>query len=289
MKLLLIDTSIKNKEVVIDSLQQDTDYILFSYYTDKYKDVVEKIKEKGNQYEQIALFQHSKLNESYKILYKEGTIANVTFKQFISQLKFICNLEIFDFLACSVYNKEVIDELENETNINFRASSNFTGNEGGADWILESDNVNIRDEYFTENILNFKENLLLLIDPTFSQNITHIRDICGNIKYLIRDICGNPLNPTYNLKKEAVQFPEGKLINIFDKSTTSDNVISVFKKPDNIIYLKNDGTTNTNATNIKAIIHDQLYLNNSNEYIGANGNILYKVEEGITILSPLLA
>lgn len=291
MKLLLIDSSIKQKDIVINSLKEEVDYLLISYYTDAYEDVytniLKKIKDNEKIYEQIALFQHSRLNESYKMLYKEGPITNEKFKMFIVNLKLMCNLEVFDLLACSIYNEELIYKLEMETKINFRASSNFTGNEAGADWILESDNIDIKNEYFTENIINFTEKLRLFIDSTYLQNITYIRDICGNIKHLIRDICGNPINPTYNLKKEVLNFPAGKLINLSNNSVLSNNVTSVFKTSENISYLKSNGSTSTNATNIKSIICNGVYLNNNNQYVDDNDNVIYEIEDGIEILDMI--
>ena len=59
-----------------------------------------------------------------------------------------------DLLACSLLKshegKEVFEEIEKETKCDFAASDNKTGNprEPDADWIMESDNVDIRDFYF---------------------------------------------------------------------------------------------------------------------------------------------
>lgn len=69
-----------------------------------------------------------------------------------------CNLNIEEF-------KKEVSEIENDLGINIRYSVDETGNnENGSNWILESDNVNIRDEYFTEDIL--------LWDGVLSTNIT---------------------------------------------------------------------------------------------------------------------
>ncbi|MAK17994.1 MAG: hypothetical protein CMN41_05055, partial [SAR116 cluster bacterium] len=58
-----------------------------------------------------------------------------------------------DLLACSLLKsregREVFDAIERETKCNFAASDNKTGNpKNGGDWIMESDNVDIRDDYF---------------------------------------------------------------------------------------------------------------------------------------------
>jgi hypothetical protein len=41
------------------------------------------------------------------------------------------------------------------TGVDIRASTNFTGNEPDGDWILESDNVDVRQTYFTDAILSW--------------------------------------------------------------------------------------------------------------------------------------
>eukprot|EP01050_Picozoa_sp_SAG11_P014452 SAG11_NODE_1784_length_4260_cov_4.062245_1_plen_1072_part_10 len=58
-----------------------------------------------------------------------------------------------DLFACSllgsVEGQEVFDMIERETGANFTASDNLTGNpKDGGDWVMESDNVDVRDMYF---------------------------------------------------------------------------------------------------------------------------------------------
>ena len=48
--------------------------------------------------------------------------------------------------------------LERKLNINFRSSNNKTGNMiAGGDWVLESDNINIKDLYFNESISSWSD------------------------------------------------------------------------------------------------------------------------------------
>ena len=58
-----------------------------------------------------------------------------------------------DLLACSLLKsregREVFEAIERETKCNFAASDDVTGNlRDGGDWVMESDNVDIRDDYF---------------------------------------------------------------------------------------------------------------------------------------------
>jgi hypothetical protein len=64
---------------------------------------------------------------------------------------------VIDLLSCNLndigFIKEVSD-IKNELGINIRYSIDLTGNKNG-NWTLESDNVDIKDYYFTENINNW--------------------------------------------------------------------------------------------------------------------------------------
>lgn len=66
---------------------------------------------------------------------------------------------VVDILSCDLNNskyKEEIQKIEAELQINIRYSIDKTGNnENGGNWILESDNMNIKDEYFTDKVLEW--------------------------------------------------------------------------------------------------------------------------------------
>ena len=68
-----------------------------------------------------------------------------------------CTPQHIDFLGCAILSnpswKKALDFLEKEISVNIRSSDDNTGNlKYGGDWILESDNVNIKDLYFTKEI-----------------------------------------------------------------------------------------------------------------------------------------
>ncbi len=66
---------------------------------------------------------------------------------------------VIDILSCDLNSQRYKDELaliETDLNVDIRYSLDKTGNpSSGANWVLESDNVNIRDLYFTQNILSW--------------------------------------------------------------------------------------------------------------------------------------
>jgi hypothetical protein len=99
------------------------------------------------------------------------------------------------------------------------ASSNFTGNpengggtEGSADWVMESDNIDIRETYFTDAIQNFKGLLHIASNSSIIFGNKLMRDVCGNIIYLHKDISGYPINPRHDLSGKDIKFPSGSVV-----------------------------------------------------------------------------
>ena len=80
-----------------------------------------------------------------------------SFKDFIQKFNIQKSL---DFLGCALLQssnwKYILSELETEQhlNLNIRASDDDTGNiKVGGDWVLESDNVNIKELYFDSELI----------------------------------------------------------------------------------------------------------------------------------------
>jgi hypothetical protein len=190
MKLLLIDDTVKY-EPLINARKEDVDYMIFNAFEETYNSLLDKIVERNVTYTDIALVQHASQRLEFIILQKED-IATVNdeppypsfspFKQFLIGLKKLVGVERLDLLGCLLYRNikihDIVKYLEDETGIDLRASTNFTGNPGntntiinengvevniGADWIMESDNVDIRENYFTDSIRGFKDILYTFI------------------------------------------------------------------------------------------------------------------------------
>ena len=67
---------------------------------------------------------------------------------------------IVDILTCSLNNpefKKCVEQIENDLGINIRYSLDQTGNSPQGNWILESDNADVKDVYFTEDINNWTD------------------------------------------------------------------------------------------------------------------------------------
>jgi len=80
-------------------------------------------------------------------------------KNFFRTLK-VYGLQYFDLISCSSFDnnwKNFINIIKNECDIVIRSSVNVTGY--GGDWILESNNVDLINLYFNENIKGYKHSL----------------------------------------------------------------------------------------------------------------------------------
>jgi len=79
------------------------------------------------------------------------------FSAFLGDLVNIYSMKTLDFFACSLYSnlswQYVFNALDYRHEILIQASTDITGNiTSGANWIMESDGVNIRDVYFNADI-----------------------------------------------------------------------------------------------------------------------------------------
>ena len=89
-----------------------------------------------------------------------------------ANLKFLAALKPYlttdsrvDILACECVagptGMAVFKELEKESGINLAASTDLVGNpSAGGNWLLETDDVNVKGTYFTDDINAFSETLL---------------------------------------------------------------------------------------------------------------------------------
>ena len=163
--LLLIDSRVYTTPY-INYRKDNVDYIIFDYYCDTFELLYDQIE--PDKYNQIGLVQHANFNSGFNILQKETTGLNSdvepypTFDsiiQFMTQLK-SKGIQTFDFLGCELYDSvktpAIFNYLETISGVNLRASTNLTGSDGG-DWILESDNVNIKSVYWTDEIDQYKK------------------------------------------------------------------------------------------------------------------------------------
>ena len=115
--------------------------------------------------------------------------------EFFNHLKTTYGTTTIDLISCAFYANRgwvyVLQQLETQLGINFRASINNTGNiASGGDWIQESDGVNIQDIYFTDAIQDFV-GLLMSINNRRANQIVSIPGTIVNSRPLPYNIVSN--------------------------------------------------------------------------------------------------
>ena len=127
-----------------------------------------------------------------------------------------CNLNSSDF-------RKYIQEIENSfTNLNIRYSINKTGNtqeqlveSDNADWVMESDNVSIKDIYFTDDISMYHSTLDTNNIYKYSKRVTVInKDDNGTIT---NQVTYYPISSAFNISTSYVTYYAEET---FDKLTT---------------------------------------------------------------------
>jgi hypothetical protein len=187
--LLLVDTAVAGYQTIVAAAR--TTVIEFNRYEDTYESILGKINP-ALTYATVGFVQHGSASSPlYSLVKKEGVVRVADIKKmesnwdrllyFFQQLNARHGATTIDLISCSLYkNPDWIDAiriLEEKTGINFRASSNNTGNlKSGGDWIQESDGVDIRDIYFTDAIREF-------IGLLFISYVCNIPDMLTADKY----------------------------------------------------------------------------------------------------------
>jgi alpha-tubulin suppressor-like RCC1 family protein len=165
--LLLIDSRVTDYQTIIAASNSSTTFQVFDYKNDTISDILDKI---NGDYECVAIVQHATKLPTYKLVssMKAGIAKHVStddplllswsnFIEFVNTLKVKHNVKHLDLLACSLYARKswryIITKLQTDLGIDIRASRDDTGSTAlGGNWFLESDNINVKDVYFTDKI-----------------------------------------------------------------------------------------------------------------------------------------
>ena len=185
--IIVFFSHIKDKQILINSLNQDTSYI--EYDNNTTSDTLLQLV--TNETEYIGLLYHHYgynnipfFNHDYNRKFcccDNNYLGNFTLirTQFI---KLICDLKeknsnmIIDLLTCNVNDVLFIEELI-KIKLVVRYSTNPAGNL--SDWVQESHNINIRNIYFNENIELWDHLLVISLDTSENQILALTRAAYG--------------------------------------------------------------------------------------------------------------
>lgn len=170
--LLLVDSSIVGYEKLVAAAKPTVSVCVFDKYTDTFASLKERIGTTSAQ--TVGIVQHGAANAAdYKLLETQALPAVLynahatdpsleSWSELQDFYRFLKSngASVIDLISCSLYSNPdwvyVLQKLESTLGIQFRASTNETGNlSSGGDWIQESHGVNIEELYFTSAIQEF--------------------------------------------------------------------------------------------------------------------------------------
>jgi len=162
--ILLIDKSVKNYKLFVDSVNSSTLAIVYSPGSSK-EELLALLKEKFTSISRIGICFASSLSTEYakQFLDRKPLFLNNDESPFSENVLFLINVikkfsvENIDFLACNTLNysnwKNYYNILQQNTGVIVGASNDQTGNiKYGGDWVMESTNQDIEVVYFTKSI-----------------------------------------------------------------------------------------------------------------------------------------
>ena len=164
MKLILIDSTLLDVDVLTSSVASSNKYVLFNSFTDTYASLINSIKDAMNEVESIdsvCVLNHGSHAALHLILHLEQD--QEKWFDFWSELVSLYHIQNIDLLGCNLYSDEswraIMDQMETELSVNVRSSSNRTGNNVDEDWIMESDGIDVRPIYFNDTINTYVHSL----------------------------------------------------------------------------------------------------------------------------------
>ena len=192
MNLLLIDDTIMDIKIFTDSINDKTKYVIYNY-NNTFEEITDKISELSvDVFEIIGFVFYDNHSNEQLFLEREYFKQSDKILDFIKNLIELYKIKIIDFLACNLLKypswNTYFALLDKLYSVKIRASNDRTGNLiMGGDWILETSNVNIKNIYFTDKILLWK-NVLDFSGSTCINILTN--DITKNLYISGRDYNG---------------------------------------------------------------------------------------------------
>ena len=161
VNLLLIDTSVKNYQFMVDSVNDVTIPIIYSSNSPK-TEILFAIQNKFTKIDRIGMVFERNARD-YNFLDNQPLFLVNETSPFSENLQFIIDIITFfdvqniDYLACNTLQfpnwRNYYAIIQNNTNAIVGASNDSTGNiQYGGDWLMESTNTDIELLYFSKSI-----------------------------------------------------------------------------------------------------------------------------------------
>lgn len=277
--LLIIDSQINDINIIINSINLNTKYVILDYYNDDINSLTYKINQLNTDiFTSIGFIKEEyydiyyKLfdNQEYKpilinVKYEDKNLKSwINITNFLSYLKNTFKFNDFDFISCNLAQyydyKYIFNYYFNLLNININASSCLVGNcECGGSWILKNKlNIekNIKNTYFTDNLLNYTH--LLSTSTLITLNITNNTLYYSENLIIHLNLSGNNVTTTNNglftlidnLNTVYLSVASNNIpltLTIFTPSVLINNFIATFTPINNSLFMS---CTNNITVNI---------------------------------------
>jgi len=170
-KLFLVNSGIPSKELLKSSLKHPSHVVDFDYASDTFDSVTQKLLESPSEFSEFVWITHGSYKKQIKFFEQQETwsvVENISnrdpqletwkeLKKFVEFIKFNLKIDKVTLLICDLMKyddyKYICDYFRNEYDIQIEGSNTKIGSEKeGGSWTLTSNNQNIREIYFNENI-----------------------------------------------------------------------------------------------------------------------------------------
>jgi len=224
--LILIDSSLPDLQIILNSLEISTSYVLFDYQIDTFDSILQNINKLGKTFDTVGIMFDDKYLPTFQLVLHTNpailqNVQNIdptlvswqSFFTFLENIKTSVGFQYLDFISCNIHSNLnwdfIIDSLRPE--IYIRSADTEIGY--GSGWVLESDNVNLIGLYFTTSINNWQYTL-----GGGANTITTV--IIDNSGYVYG--CGNNANGQLGLGNTTNQLTFQKLLDLSGQQRLTD-------------------------------------------------------------------
>jgi alpha-tubulin suppressor-like RCC1 family protein len=203
--LLLVDSSVAGYQKIVAAAKEGVTVVIFDGKTDTYASLLRTASSGPSVFKTVGIVQHgSSYSSTYQLLdtEKPALLSDASGSswtdliRFFNTLKKVYSVEIIDLISCSLLANPqwvtALNQLETRTGLNFRASTDATGNiANGGNWVQESDGVNIQDVYFTDAISQYMD--LLVLTFNYRRNNLMVDAVSNTLQFPMVS-ASNPVN-----------------------------------------------------------------------------------------------
>ncbi|QTA87848.1 DUF4347 domain-containing protein [Desulfonema magnum] len=214
--VLVISSDIGDADDLADAAKDDVLVVRYDASATSMEELSEKIQEKlgGQKADSIAFAAHNSGSAQMNLIEGEAVTAD-SLENSEDQQAFwkavgesLSENGRIDLLACNVLENPddglaLVSRIEDIAGANVAASADATGNDAyGGDWVLESDNIDIRGDYFDEGKLEKFDGVMSDLPPEAGPNFSQLS---------VMQYATEGEEFVFTIPKDAIVDPEGDM------------------------------------------------------------------------------